>query len=153
MGFNTTVVVLNDALSYIAEDPEFGRRLYDAISNLSRDKRGYVSAHSVHGGVYCNAATVIETHHADHDVTVVVGGNRGYVADPKPYIAEAKRPYVPEPKTPEISQAALKSACSAFARMQGRQLAASIYGHSQTYKDFEAAMRAALEDFARNNNV
>lgn len=31
MGYNTTVVVLNDALDAIRDDPEFGKKLYHAI--------------------------------------------------------------------------------------------------------------------------
>ena len=74
MGFNTTVVVMNDALGDIASDPEFGARLARAIQLVSRDKPVVVSA-----GRYANAATVIETHHADYEVLVRVGGNRGEV--------------------------------------------------------------------------
>ena len=76
MGFNTTVVVLNDALPYIEEDPEFGKKLARAISEASlghkvdvRASNGMVS----HG----NAAQVIETHHADGTAVVAVGGNMG----------------------------------------------------------------------------
>lgn len=84
MGYNTTVVVLNDALDAIASDPEFGRRLRDAITRLRHDKPENVGAHGDRG-IHCNAALVIETHHADHDVTVVVGGNRGFVKkEPRP---------------------------------------------------------------------
>ena len=80
MGYNTTVVILNDALSEIATDPEFGRRLADAIKRLRAGDPEIVAAygkHSIHG----NAAIVIESHHADYDVTVVVGGNRGRVKE------------------------------------------------------------------------
>jgi hypothetical protein len=73
MGFNTTVVILNDALRDIAGDLEFGRRLRDAIQSYS-GKPITVSA-----GHHGNAALVVETHHADYDVLVKVGGNRGEV--------------------------------------------------------------------------
>lgn len=79
MGWNTTVVVLNDALSFIENDPEFGKRLAGAIQKAVRGKPVDVAAHSANGGIHCNAATVIETHHADYDVLVRVGGNRGEV--------------------------------------------------------------------------
>ena len=79
MGYNTTVVVMNDALSYIKDDPEFGARLADAVSRAVMGKPVDVPAHSRSGGIHCNAATVIETHHADYDVMVRVGGNRGEV--------------------------------------------------------------------------
>lgn len=78
MGLNTTVVVLNDALGDIAEDPEFGKRLADAIASARRGKPVNVAAHGSHG-ISCNAACVIETHHADYDVLVKVGGNTGSV--------------------------------------------------------------------------
>ena len=79
MGYNTTVVVLNDALSYIKDDPGFGARLAYAVSRAVMGKPVDVPAYSIGGGVYCNAAIVIETHHADYDVMVRVGGNRGEV--------------------------------------------------------------------------
>lgn len=79
MGFNTTVVILNDALSEIREDAEFGRKLADAIQNMRPNSAPInVSANGLRIG-HCNAAQVIETHHADHDVTVIVGANTGRV--------------------------------------------------------------------------
>jgi len=74
MGFNTTVVVHNDALGSIERDPDFGMKLSRAISNLGMrgDKMEDVSA-----GCHCNACEVIETHHADSAIAVVVGGNMG----------------------------------------------------------------------------
>jgi hypothetical protein len=90
MGWNTTVVVLNDALGYIEEDPEFGKKLARAILGLSAPpdrQRCDVSARRPRGGVHANAATVVETHHADAVVTVDVGGNTAVVVgsryDPK----------------------------------------------------------------------
>jgi hypothetical protein len=74
MGFNTTVVVLNDALGDIADDPEFGKALAQAIMG-----------HSVHGptrvraGLHGTAATVVETHHGDRTVAIAVGGNSASV--------------------------------------------------------------------------
>jgi hypothetical protein len=72
MGFNTTVVVMNDALHQIAEDKDFGKKLYDAVLEVNRGKSVDVSA-----GCHVNAATVIETHHADGMHAVLVGGNYG----------------------------------------------------------------------------
>lgn len=74
MGYNTTVVVLNDALGEIESDPEFGRKLADAIKRVRPGM-----PETVRAGHHGNAAMVVETHHASHDVTVIVGGNRGYV--------------------------------------------------------------------------
>jgi hypothetical protein len=73
MGFNTTVVILNDALHDIEDDKDFGAKLVSAILSLSV-KNGPVD---VRAGNHCNAALVVETHHADMLVPVVVGGNWG----------------------------------------------------------------------------
>ena len=72
MGFNSTVIVLNDALHQIAEDKEFGKKVADAISGLSVGRKVDISS-----GGHCNAATVIETHHADGIKLIAVGGNCG----------------------------------------------------------------------------
>lgn len=79
MGFNTTVVVLNDALSMIENDPEFGQRLARAITELRHGQSIDVPAFSSKGGVHCNAAKVIETHHADYEVLIKVGRNTGRI--------------------------------------------------------------------------
>lgn len=71
MGFNTTVIVLNDGLSGIENDPDFGKRLAQAILLFSPSK-GRVD---VCAGNHVNACSVIETHHADNTAVVAVGGN------------------------------------------------------------------------------
>lgn len=73
MGFNTTVVVMNDALSDIQRDPDFGKNLAAAILKLGLSNE----PRDVHAGTHVNAATVIETHHADGVFGVLVGGNYG----------------------------------------------------------------------------
>lgn len=70
MGFNTTVVVLNDALHAIENDPEFGKKLAQAIM-------GFPVKQGISALNHINAASVIETHHADEMVLVAVGGNIG----------------------------------------------------------------------------
>jgi len=81
MGFNTTVVILNDSLGDIESDLEFGRRLASAIQQVNRHNSPVdVAAHGKRS-ISCNAARVIETHHADYDVFVRVGGNTGTVID------------------------------------------------------------------------
>lgn len=78
MGYNTTVVVMNDSLHDIEKDPEFGKNLAQAIKSESirhyRPGSQYVRALGS-----ANAAEVIESHHADGQVAVVVGGNCGEV--------------------------------------------------------------------------
>jgi hypothetical protein len=77
MGFNTTVIVLNDALDQISKDDKFGEKIADAVGMLhvSREQIDIVF------GNYGNAATVVETHHADGNAVVVVGGNMANVID------------------------------------------------------------------------
>ena len=60
MGFNSTVVVMNDALHDIEGDKDFEANLAAILQVGGRG--GEVD---VRAGSYCNAATVIETHHAD----------------------------------------------------------------------------------------
>lgn len=79
MGFNTTIVVLNDALSYIEKDRDFGRKLAAAIHHVSVRRPVEVPAEDGNGGFFMNAARVIETHPADETVTVEVGQNQGRV--------------------------------------------------------------------------
>ena len=83
MGWNTTVVVLNDALDQIKNDPEFGKKLASKISSIEverhiceRQGRTFYGV-DVSAGNHCNAATVIETHHADMNKVILVGGNMG----------------------------------------------------------------------------
>lgn len=78
MGWNTTVVVMNDALNSIEKDPDFGRKLALACLRAIDGK-----PHDVSAGGHVNAATVIETHHADTLVTVEVGHNFGRVVPEK----------------------------------------------------------------------
>jgi hypothetical protein len=81
VGYNTTVVIMNDALSEIEADAGFGKRLAEAIKRLSNGSPETVAAFG-DNCVHCNAALVIETHHAGHDVLVSVGGNTGRVVQP-----------------------------------------------------------------------
>jgi len=76
MGFNTTVVVMNDALSAIRSDEEFGASLAQACLMAHRGVRVDVPSKG-----HVNAAAVLESHHADRLVPVLVGGNTGYVID------------------------------------------------------------------------
>lgn len=51
MGFNTTVLVLNDALGCIAEDAEFGKKIADAVSALNGNTLGGINIAS--GSLQC----------------------------------------------------------------------------------------------------
>jgi hypothetical protein len=75
MGYNTTILVLNDALDTIEGDPDFGKKLCDAIRSMGvmgGRRRGPVN---VPVGNHANPVTVIETHHADQTALIAVGGN------------------------------------------------------------------------------
>lgn len=72
MGFNTTVVVYNDAIDAIEKDPKFGANLAAAVKECARGRQVDVPA-----GNHVNAARVIESHHADNMHAVLVGGNLG----------------------------------------------------------------------------
>jgi len=76
MGWNTTVVILNDALHKIAEDPDFGKNVSDATLSL-QGPPGKNSTHISSG--YGSAAEVVEKHHADSTVVLAVGGNSATV--------------------------------------------------------------------------
>lgn len=78
MGNNAVIVVMHDCLSEIADDPEFGRRLSDAIKAFSHrgEKPVWVPAR----GKRCrcaNAAEVLSWDHASAHQIVVVHGNSG----------------------------------------------------------------------------
>lgn len=70
MGNQTTLVILNDALHDIRNDPEFGNRLYNATLGQNGCRFNTIPA-----GTYANAAEIIETHHAGSDVLILAGGN------------------------------------------------------------------------------
>lgn len=72
MGFNTSCVILNDGLSSIENDPEVGKKIARGVSQLSYGKPVTVSA-----GNHVNPIYLVETHHADSLVPVLVGGNYG----------------------------------------------------------------------------
>jgi hypothetical protein len=80
MGYNTTVLVLNDALTEIENDPNFGKKLAEVIRQhgilQGMVPKQRVSSY-VRAGSYMNAATVIETHHSSQTALVAIGGNYG----------------------------------------------------------------------------
>lgn len=74
MGYNTTVVILNDALEDIAKDPHFGANLARAIRAVSFAPIGPIE---VQAGSFMNAAIVVESHHSSEVRLVSVGHNTG----------------------------------------------------------------------------
>jgi hypothetical protein len=75
MGYNTTVLICNDALDAIENDPDFGKNLAAAIrrKGQSLDKKPI----DVSVGSYSNFVSVIETHHSAGTALVAIGGNYG----------------------------------------------------------------------------
>lgn len=83
MGHNATVVVMLDNLHTIAKDKMFGKKLSDAVSKAGCFTGTTVDVSATDGHcIACNAATVVEVHHADTKVLVAVGGNMGEVVSP-----------------------------------------------------------------------
>lgn len=78
MGFNTTVVIYNDALGSIKDDKNFGATLYDAIMENYRTNSKETFFTSFGSGLQ-TAGQVIEQHHASSSIVVEVGGNTGMV--------------------------------------------------------------------------
>lgn len=66
MGFNTAVMVLNDQMDQIENDPQFSKKLCNAI----REKYGKPD-----NDLYCGSFSVLASQHADWDQLVIVGGN------------------------------------------------------------------------------
>ena len=78
MGYNSTIMVCNDALDTIAQDKDFGKKLAQAILAWNYANPIDVSAKSERC-IHVGAAQVIESHHADHNIVVSVSGNCGQI--------------------------------------------------------------------------
>ena len=66
-----------DALHEIDKDPEFNHKLVSAIRSKTI-RNGIIDVSACN---HVNAASVIEVHHADRLVPVLVGGNTGQVVE------------------------------------------------------------------------
>lgn len=74
MGFNTTIVILNDGLHVIEKHPEeFIKNLLQAMNEQWSSNE----AVNVPCANHCNVAQVIEQHHADGTHLILTGGNYG----------------------------------------------------------------------------
>lgn len=73
MGFNTSVIVFNDCLDDIRNDPEFGRKFADAISKVCGNTSDGIPVHTLSSV----GARIIATHHADTTSVVAFGHNQG----------------------------------------------------------------------------
>lgn len=77
MGFNSTIMILNDALHFIGDDKDFGRKVERAILDLNLSPNPI----DISSGTYINAAVAIEQHHSSMLMPVLVGCNYGYKLD------------------------------------------------------------------------
>jgi hypothetical protein len=75
MGFNTSLVLMNDCLHGLKDDKDLGEKIEQAVLKLSVEK-GPIDI--IFGG-YSGYFRAIETHHADGYVPILVGGNTGIV--------------------------------------------------------------------------
>lgn len=85
MGYNTVAVIMNDAAGQIADDPNIGKSIKDAMQEFRFVRGGYsarhcadVAAHSESGGIFCNAMTIVSQDHSSGWQIVGVGKNCGY---------------------------------------------------------------------------
>lgn len=74
MGFNTTLLIRNDALAHIESNPEeFVKNLSNAMATLGYQK-GSMNG-NIPCGSHCNAAQVITNTHADLTHIIAAGEN------------------------------------------------------------------------------
>lgn len=79
MGFNTVMIVMNDALHAIAEDPDFGKNVSRAEGgSWGRKRFGDCPTVSVPSGCHVNAAELFPSFHAD-DLHVFIAGWNGLI--------------------------------------------------------------------------
>ena len=71
MGWNTVVLVLNDAMSSVVNDKGFGQKVSDAVSEVNM----YHKPADISSGSFVNAATVISTEHANVRRLLLTGEN------------------------------------------------------------------------------
>ncbi len=88
MGYNTTLVLLNDALPEIARDKDLGAQIADAVRTFDfrRNSKFRQDAEnpktlSIPAGNHCNALAVVSSNHADFTALVATGGNTGRLVD------------------------------------------------------------------------
>ena len=75
MGWNTSLMIMNDALSNLETDRGFGKRLHSAILQMGGSPQKPID---VPIGGHVNGCLVIESHHADHCIPILVGGNHAW---------------------------------------------------------------------------
>lgn len=76
MGYQTTIIILNDAEHEIERDENFQKNLHQAIIQFPLGRRSRID---VPIGYHANACQVIAQEHADVMELIAVGGNSGRV--------------------------------------------------------------------------
>lgn len=72
MGFNTNIMILNDRLHDIERDPDFGKKVVDAVCANTLTP-------SYQPTEFDYQSQVLAQHHADATSIVATGGNTGFV--------------------------------------------------------------------------
>lgn len=72
MGFQTTIMILNDALGEIDNDP---KGWWEKTSEMIKAHRGNSDPQSYGFGSFSNGFTLVDVHHADVTSVIAVGGN------------------------------------------------------------------------------
>lgn len=75
MGWNTTLVICNDAIGHIKQDTSFTERLAVSMNKAATMRPG--EPLDVRAGGFVNAASIVASHHADETSLLTVGGNQG----------------------------------------------------------------------------
>ena len=106
MGYNSTILILNDGLDDIERDlPAWWESVKRKILSMDTEQRGHADGHyglgDVGAGCHANCSTVLACHHADEVVVMAVGGNHasflgsvyngGKHSDPKDQLDILKR--------------------------------------------------------------
>ncbi len=78
MGYQTTVIIRNDAISEIERNPEeFVRNLLDTLRRVGLDEISHTNGLDFPCGHHANVGRVIETHHSDSTTIITSGGSTG----------------------------------------------------------------------------
>lgn len=77
MGWNTTLLVMNDGLEQLDRDPDAGKKIAEGI--MRHDMPRYESTNSIGIGNHLNMVQVIASQHADQTQILAVGQNLGRV--------------------------------------------------------------------------
>jgi hypothetical protein len=74
MGYNTPVLILNDAMDNLKTDADVGRKMYEAMLETPHPSKR-VNGVSFSIGNHCNGGMVLPSAHADDVQVIAVGYN------------------------------------------------------------------------------